>query len=66
MKKLAIKRTTIRNLTGHELGNVIGGDGSSDCLSAGCTRDKCPDPTPTATCTTVSGPTDICTQIGCR
>lgn len=66
MKKLQIKRTTLRNLTGHELNLAQGGAGSSDCVSAGCTRDACPPPTPTAGCTTVGGPTDICTQIGCR
>jgi hypothetical protein len=66
MKKLALKRTTLRNLTGRDLDFVIGGAGSSDCITAGCTRDNCPDPTPTAGCTTVGGPTDVCTQIGCR
>lgn len=64
--KLTINRTTLRKLTGPELGDVIGGGDSSNCVSAGCTREACPPPTPTAGCTTVGGPTDICTQIGCR
>lgn len=65
IKKLQVNRQSIRNLSGRDLDAVAGGD-SSDCLSAGCTRINCPDPTPTGTCTTVGGPTDICTRLGCR
>lgn len=59
--KLSLSRETIRTLGAKELG-VVGGGGTELCPAtnfcplntAGCTRDKCPDPTPTAGCDTHS------------
>lgn len=51
-KKLVMRGEVVRSLTGVDLGNVAGGGGVTL-------------PTPTAGCTTVGGPTDVCPTLGC-
>jgi hypothetical protein len=55
IKKLSLRSTTLRHLGDADLGGVAGGGGTETCVC----------PIPTAGCTTVGGPTDICPTLGC-
>lgn len=58
MKKLTIKRTTLRHLTSSQLGNVAGGGGTATqvgCNTLDCQSAKCQTTDPVTTTTVGHG-----------